>query len=115
MTKLQETFIKNLRSYRKMAGLTQEMASERIGITHSYYGTLELGGKFPSVKTIEQIAKALGIAAYRLFIDSPQVETMPSTELLDQYNDFLIERYRKDLVSAKTEFLQVLEIKSRSR
>jgi transcriptional regulator with XRE-family HTH domain len=109
MTKLQELFIRNLRNERKKARLTQEQAAERIGITHSFFSAIEGGAKFPSVQKIQDIAEALGIPAYRLFVDRPEIEEMPAAELLDLFVEFLVQRYRTGMVAAKTEFLKGLE------
>jgi transcriptional regulator with XRE-family HTH domain len=109
MIKLQELFIRNLRNERKRLRLTQEKAAERIGITHSFYAAVEGGAKFPSVQKIQDIGEAFGVPAYRLFIDQPEIEEMPSSELLDRFADFLIEQYRKDVVEAKARFLKGLE------
>ena len=81
MTKLQEVFIRNLRNERKRLRLTQEQAAEKIGITHSFYAAIEGGAKFPSVQKIQDIGEAFGVPPYRLFIDQPEIEEMPSSEL----------------------------------
>ena len=109
MTKLQETFVKNLREQRKKSRLTQEKAAEKSGITHSFYAAIEGAAKFPSIQKLQDISAALGIPAYRLFVDRPDVEEMPSEELLDRFIDFLVKQYRKDLVEAKAKFLKGLE------
>ena len=114
MTKLQVIFIKNLKKQRENSGLTQEQVAERSGIAHKYFGAIELGYKFPSLQVLEKLAETLGIPAYRLFVDAPQIQGMPSTELLDRYNDFLAERYPRGLAEAKSEFLKNLESQSRS-
>jgi|SRR5208283_2545068 len=109
MIKLQELFIRNLRNERKRLRLTQEQAAEKIGITHSFYAAIEGGAKFPSVQKIQDIGVAFGIPPYRLFVDQPEIEEMPSSELLDRFVEFLIGQYRKDVVEAKAMFLKGLE------
>lgn len=109
MTKLQELFIRNLRNERKKARLTQEQAAEKIGITHSFYAAVEGGAKFPSIQKIQDIGEALGVPAYRLFIDRPEIEEMPPSELLDMFVEFLAQRYIKGVAAAKTEFLKGLK------
>ena len=111
MTKLQAAFIKNLRQERERLGYSQEKMAEKSGITHKYYGAIELGYKFPSLEKLEGITGALGIPAYRLFIDAPAIEGMPSAEVVDRYNDFLKERFQNDLPKARADFLQELESK----
>ena len=109
MTKLQEVFIRNLRKERKRLRLTQEQAAEKIGITHSFYAAIEGGAKFPSIQKIQDISEALGVPAYRLFIDQPEIEDIPSSELLDMFVEFLSHQYRKDVVEARAKFLKGLE------
>ena len=109
MTKLQEVFIRNLRNERKRLRLTQEQAAEKIGITHSFYAAIEGGAKFPSVQKIQDIGEAFGVPPYRLFIDQPEIEEMPSSELLDTFVEFLSHQYRKDVVEAKAKIFKGLE------
>jgi len=73
VTKLQEVFASNLKAARKQAGLTQETQADKLGMSPKYQGTLERGLKFPSVAVIEQLAGALGVAAYELFMEPSAV------------------------------------------
>ena len=110
MTRLQRVFVRNLRNERKRAGLTQEKAAEKIGITASYYSALEgSSNKFPSIQKIQDIAAAFNISAYRLFLDAQDVALMPSSELLDRFIEVLVKQYKKDLVETKGKFLKELE------
>ena len=110
MTRLQRVFVRNLRNERKRAGLTQEKAAEKVGITASYYSALEgSSNKFPSVQKIQDIAAAFGISPYRLFVDTQDVALMPSGELLDRFIEVLVKQYKKDLVETKKRFLKELE------
>jgi transcriptional regulator with XRE-family HTH domain len=109
MTKLQGVFIQNLRNERKKLRLTQEQAAEKIGITHSFYAAVEGGAKFPSVQKIQDIGEAFGVPPYRLFVDQPEIDEMSSSELLDMFAEFLVQRYRKGMAAAKSEFLKGLE------
>lgn len=106
MTELQKVFIANLKQERNSAGLTQEAIAEKIGITHKYYGALELGYKFPSVQTLEKIAKALDIAPYRLFVGRESRTEMDPAEVIDRYNLLLQAQYKKELVSVRKQFLE---------
>ena len=114
MTKLQQTFIRNLRNERKRLRLTQEKAAEKIGITHSFYAALEgKSGKFPSIQKLQDIGAAFGIPVHRLFVERPDDE-LPSTDMLDRFIDYLSQRYRKDLLAAKAKFLKGLETEKRT-
>ena len=50
-----------LRRYRLAAGLTQEQLSEKIGISVSYYGMMEIGRKWPNINMLFRISEALGV------------------------------------------------------
>ncbi len=50
-----------IRRLRRMKHLTQEQLGELAGLHPSYVGQVERGQRTPSVKTLEAIARALGI------------------------------------------------------
>ena len=52
---------KHLQKLRKEKGFTQEQVAEKIGITLTYYGYLELAYKIPNMHMLQKIAKALGV------------------------------------------------------
>jgi transcriptional regulator with XRE-family HTH domain len=66
---LQEVFIRNLKSYRKIAGLSQLKLSLNCEMSSTYIGEIEVGRKFPSVGAIEKIADTLRIPPHLLFLD----------------------------------------------
>lgn len=71
--KLEERVIHNIRKYRKLRRISQEKLAELCNTSTSYIGLLEIGRNIPKLDTIERIAKALGIEAELLFIDSELV------------------------------------------
>jgi transcriptional regulator with XRE-family HTH domain len=75
------------------------------------YNSIELGYRLPSFETIEKIAKALRISAYRLFLDTQNVGEIPQIALIDQYNDFLAELEPDHLSNARTLFFKKLKAK----
>jgi len=64
---LQETFIKNLKDFRKTSGLSQMQLAEYCDISSGYLTEIEIGKKFPSIGVIEKIADILKIEPYLLF------------------------------------------------
>jgi len=64
---LKQTFIKNLKDFRKKAGLTQIQLAEYSGISSVYIAEIETGKKFPSIGVIEKIAVILKVEPYLLF------------------------------------------------
>ena len=76
---IRETFIKNLKYYRKQAGFTQEKLAEAIDMSTNYIGTMEACGRFPSPETIDKIAEALNIRPSVLFDEFGSPENVHST------------------------------------
>lgn len=107
MTPLQKTFIENLRAERSRVGLTQESLAEKVNISHKYYGAIELGYKFPSIKVIEKIAQVLSIAPYRLFLDTPTMDkgNAKSIETVDKYNQYIEENIHEYLSQIRKNYL----------
>lgn len=60
-------FINNLKYYRKESCLTQEKLAEKINKSASYIGEIESRKRFPSPKTIDDIADVFGIDVSFLF------------------------------------------------
>lgn len=60
---------KNLRAYRKNAGLSQEKLGALCGLHRTYIGGIEQNRRNASLKNIGKIADALGIQPMRLFIE----------------------------------------------
>ena len=67
MGELRQTFIKNLKRYRKEQGFRQLDLALAIGKSSNYINSVENGKYFPSPETIEQIAAALNITPICLF------------------------------------------------
>ena len=54
---------------RELKGLTQEQLSHMIGNSnHSYLSRIESGQKAPSLKTLFNVADALGVRVYYFFM-----------------------------------------------
>lgn len=64
---LQTRFIKNMVSIRKEKKLSQEKLAELSNLHQTYISDVERGVRNPSLKTIEKIANALDVEAYKLF------------------------------------------------
>ena len=66
---VRETFAKNLRAYRKKAGLSQEKLGQLCGLHRTYIGGIEQKRRNASLKNVGKIANALNIPPVRLFIE----------------------------------------------
>jgi transcriptional regulator with XRE-family HTH domain len=100
--RLKDVFIKNLKKYRKIEGISQMRLAELCESSTSYIGQIEIGNKFPSMEMIENMSRALQIRPYLFFLDefdpapqagtgqrSPKPYAMPEAakdELINQLN-----------------------------
>jgi len=66
---LARIFVRNLKKWRKISGLSQKKLAERCGAGHSYIRQIEGGGGTPSFALLDKIAEALGIEPYLLLYD----------------------------------------------
>ncbi len=57
-----------IREERKKNRLTQERFAEQVGLSVDYIGYIERGKQAPYLKTLERIAKTLGVEVYELFL-----------------------------------------------
>lgn len=57
---------------RKTAGLTQKQLAERTGITQADISRLENGNANPSLKTLQRLAKGMGMRMQIQFIPAAQ-------------------------------------------
>ncbi len=64
---LQNTFINNLKFYRKRAGLTQAQLALLIDKSFNYINGIECGSFFPPPDVIEKIAIELNVIPVQLF------------------------------------------------
>ena len=64
-----EQIARNIRKYRKEAGITQAVLAERVGVSHEFIRRIESekGKKTFSVETIYKISLALEIPISKLF------------------------------------------------
>lgn len=59
---LPEILGRNVRDARRRAGMSQEQLAFEAGMKRSYVSDLERGTRNPSVKAIDRLATALGVA-----------------------------------------------------
>lgn len=68
MIDYQETFIKNLKFYRKQTHTSQEKLAEKCDCATATIGNIEIGRQSPSFEMIVKIANALEINPADLFL-----------------------------------------------
>ncbi len=61
-----KSFAEVLREVRQEKGLSQEELADRAGLHRTYISQVERGLKSPSLRSLEEIAQALGVPASAL-------------------------------------------------
>jgi XRE family transcriptional regulator, regulator of sulfur utilization len=63
-----------IRSLREKRGWTQEQLAEKAGLDYKYYQLIETGQRTaPALKTVEKLAKALGVKPWVLLCDEVEL------------------------------------------
>ncbi len=68
MSKICNSFGKNVRKYRLKQNLSQEKLAELSNLHRTYISDIERGKRSISLNNIEKIASALNIKEYKLFL-----------------------------------------------
>ena len=71
MTDLRKVLAFNMKLHRKKLGLSQAKLAELIEVSDNYVALIEIGRRFPSITTLEQLATALKIDILELFSIKP--------------------------------------------
>jgi len=67
MTDLRKVLAFNMKLHRKKLGLSQAKLAEIINVSDNYIALIEIGRRFPSLTTLEQLASAMNIDILELF------------------------------------------------
>lgn len=100
MTHIQKLFIQNLRYYRTKAGFSQLAFSEKINLSPNYLNAVENGKNFPSLEVIQNIADVLNLLPYQLFLETPDIIYIQSSEKINDAS--------QEIIQAATELKQKL-------
>ena len=67
MNAIRETFVNNLKYYRKLKGMSQEKLSYAVEKSIAYINQIENKDSWPQPEMVDKIALALGISSSALF------------------------------------------------
>ncbi len=69
MNSIRETFVNNLKFYRKKKGISQEKLSYAVGKSIAYINQIENKDTWPQPEMVDKIAAALGVSSSELFAE----------------------------------------------
>ncbi|MDR1419888.1 MAG: helix-turn-helix transcriptional regulator [Treponema sp.] len=90
MTDIRELLAANIKNYRRIQGITQEILAERAGTSTTHIGMIEIGKKFPSTAMLTRIAEALGV-------DTPELFTREKIQMI-QAGSISVEKFYQDIL-----------------
>lgn len=94
----------NIKSRRKMRGLTQEQVAESVGISTPFYAQIESGKRFMSLYVLYRLADTLGVSIETLIYGQDRkVNESAFTALLEGLTD--------EQVAFVVEYLQLMREK----
>lgn len=67
-TSLRKRFGQRVKELRQATGLSQEAFADRCGFARSYMSRIERGKANPSLDAVQDLADALGVEVFRLFV-----------------------------------------------
>ncbi len=69
---------RNLKALRKNLGLSQQELAERSGLSTNYLGSVEIGQKYPSARTLTTLSLVLRVPFYRFFLPLNSASERPA-------------------------------------
>lgn len=76
MNSIRETFVNNLKFYRKQKGISQEKLSYAVGKSIAYINQIENKDTWPQPEMVDKIAEILGIPSSVLFEENGSPENL---------------------------------------
>ena len=105
---LQETFIENLKFYRKAEKISQKDLSIALNKGFNYINSIECGASFPPPNVIEEIAGFLKIEPELLFIKKHKEKGQESMLNL-KFSDFIKKELTSRIAEEISKFCEELE------
>ena len=91
MSQIASIIGQRIRSYRQLAGLSQEKVAELAGCHPTYVGQVERGEKNATIEGISKISHALGVPLSKLFENIDDTEDLQS-EMPSKCYDLILSR-----------------------
>ncbi len=100
MNTIRETFVNNLKFYRKRKGMSQEKLSYAVEKSIAYINQIENKDSWPQPEMVDKIALALGISSSALFEETGSPENKKElfkTSFGKSLENELLSRIEKDV------------------
>jgi transcriptional regulator with XRE-family HTH domain len=99
MAEIKETLARNMKAARERLGYSQTKLAELAGTSVPFIGEIEICHKSPSLENLGNIAEALGMEVYQLFLEEEEKEVTSRQKMLTELKRELEAKFQKDLES----------------
>ncbi len=107
---IKNRFGQTIRALRNQKGLTQEQLGELSGLNQGFVGDIERGQRNPSLETVHNLCRALGLSVSETFTLMEQPQSIQETSL-----PYLLEASEEDAAFLKDLVQELLQWKKNER
>lgn len=104
MTEIQRILLLNIKKYRSILKYSQFTLAELCEVSASYISEIETGKKYPSVKMLERLVKALEVKPYQLFLDENDIDNFNKEGFLSSFKERIHDQFVSDVESIYSQF-----------
>lgn len=111
MTEIQRILLLNIKKYRSLLKYSQFTLAELCGVSASYISEIETGKKYPSVKMLECLVKALEVKPYQLFLDENDIDNFNKESFLSNFKEKVQDHIVSEVEAIYSQFTEQEEDK----
>lgn len=97
MGNIKTVLAKNMKAARERLGYSQSKLAELAGVSVPFIGEIEIARKSPSLENVQNIAEALDMQVYQLFVEEEQREVMSKQKTFAALRKELQEKVLADI------------------
>ena len=97
MGDIKSVLAKNMKAARERLGYSQSKLAELAGVSVPFIGEIEIARKSPSLENVQNIAEALDMQVYQLFVEEEQREVVSKQRMFSELKKELQTKVLKDI------------------
>lgn len=97
MADIKEVLARNIKAARERLGYSQARLADLAGVSVPFIGEIEIGRKSPSLEKVGNIAEALDMEVFQLFLEEEQKAVVSKQTLLTELKKELEKKLHEDI------------------
>jgi transcriptional regulator with XRE-family HTH domain len=97
MADIKEVLARNIKAARERLGYSQARLADLAGVSVPFIGEIEIGRKSPSLENVGNIAEALDMEVFQLFLEEEQKAVISKQTLLTELKKELAKKLHEDI------------------